>query len=83
MQKDASAEKNVIYARGPISGLQEDFARKEMFMELDRLEEGWEIELLQSPESEIIHATFYSPTGEEVGAFAKARRKALVSSKRE
>lgn len=52
-----------------------------MFLEVERLEEGWEVELTQNKGSDIVQAVFYAPSGEIVGPFSKARRQALASSK--
>ena len=52
-----------------------------MFLEIDKLEEGWQVELTQCDGSDVIQATFYSPSGEAVGAYAKARRQALASAR--
>lgn len=81
-KKKSKEAGNVVYPRGPISGLSEDFGRKEMFLEIDRFQVGWEVELKeQGPGSEIINATFFAPSGESIGAFSKARRLALAASK--
>lgn len=81
MRSGTAEEKRVVYERGAIAGLPDDFARKDMFLEIDRLEKGWEVELTQNHGSDIIQAAFYAPTGEAVGPFAKARRQALASNK--
>eukprot|EP00210_Caulerpa_lentillifera_P003786 g3617.t1 len=73
---------NVVYPRGAISGLPEDFGRKEMFLEIEKFQSGWEVELKEQQHgSEIINATFFAPSGELIGAFSKARRLAIAASK--
>lgn len=72
----------VVYPRGSISGLPEAHAsRKERFVELDDLQPGWEVELRGRKGGTTVDATFYSPTGEPVGAYVNARRAALKASK--
>lgn len=74
--QQASASGQVVYHRGPITGIPDDYAsRKERFAELDQLEAGWQVELRSRGET--VDAIFYSPDGEQVGAFATARRLAL------
>lgn len=81
-RKKSKEAGKVVYPRGPISGLSEDFGRKEMFLEIDKFQVGWEVELKeQGPGSDIINATFFAPSGESIGAFSKARRLALAASK--
>ena len=72
---------NTVYQKGPIAALPDDFARKNMFLEIDTLEQGWQVELTQCDGSDVIQATFHSPSGEAVGPYAKARRQALASSR--
>jgi hypothetical protein len=66
----------VVYEKGPVGALPEAFAsRKERFQELDGLQPGWLVELLERGDS--VDAVFYAPGGERVGPFAAARRAAL------
>jgi ribosome maturation protein SDO1 len=66
----------VVYERGPISELPEEFAsRRERFAELDGFQPGWLVELRERGDT--VDAVFYSPAGERVGPFAAARRQAL------
>jgi len=70
----------VLYARGPIAGLPEEFeARRERFAELNALQGGWEVEL--RAKGETVDAAFFSPSGAKVGAYANARRMALAAHK--
>lgn len=79
--KKQDGDSAVVYQRGPISALPDDFARKEMFEEINAFEGGWEVELTKSQGSDVIQAFFYSPSGEAIGPFAKARRQAVSASK--
>lgn len=66
----------VVYAKGPISDIPEQYAsRKERFAELDTLQPGWTVELRSRGET--VDAVFYAPSDEKVGAYANARRMAL------
>ena len=66
--------------RGPIQLIPEEHAsRRERFAELDSLEPGWEVELRNKGAA--VEASFFSPSGEKVGAFANARRMALAAHK--
>lgn len=76
-------EVEIVYERGKISDIPDDFSRKNMFMEIDLLEKGWEVSLSKRKGSDIINATFYSPSGEEIGPFVKARKMALSSSSKQ
>lgn len=49
---------------------------QERFAELDQLQPGWTVELRQKGET--IEAVFFHPSGEKAGAYANARRAALV-----
>lgn len=71
----------VVYPRGPISDVPEDFPRKELFMEINKFQDGWTVELQSRVESDVVDAVFFSPSGEAVGQFAKARRLALAANK--
>jgi hypothetical protein len=76
----ASSGQRVLYPRGSIADLPEEFAtRKERFAELDQLQPGWQVEL--SSRGETVDAVFYSPEGAKVGTFATARRQALAAHK--
>ena len=76
----AGAAGEVVYPKGPIEALPEEFAsRKERFLELDQLESGWEVELKKKGDT--VDAVFFDPRGRQVGAFAMARRQALAASK--
>jgi hypothetical protein len=76
----ASSGQRVLYPRGCIADLPEDFAtRKERFAELDQLQPGWQVEL--SSRGETVDAVFFSPEGAKVGTFATARRQALAAHK--
>ena len=86
-----------LYPRGPISALPEELAgarRKDLFDSLDKLQDGWTVELLPrggegsgagvgggGSEGAVVDAVFYSPAGDKVGTFAAARRIALAASK--
>ena len=72
----------VLY-RGSIEELPEAHAsRKERFAELDTLQPGWEVELRSAKGGgAAVEAVFFSPAGEQVGAFAAARRAALAAHK--
>jgi hypothetical protein len=66
----------VVYARGPVAGLPDEFAsRRERFEELDALQPGWQVELRERGGS--VDAVFFAPSGERAGPFAAARRAAL------
>lgn len=71
----------VIYPQGQISEIPEDFPRKELFMEIDKYQGGWTVELQSRAESDVVDAVFFAPSGEAVGQFSKARRLALAASK--
>jgi Methyl-CpG binding domain len=75
----------VVQPRGPIAKLPDQWEnRREMFREIDRLQRGWTVELRSRGTGSAggtIDAVFYDPEGEEVGAFAAARRRALAASK--
>jgi hypothetical protein len=76
----ASSGQRVLYPRGCIADLPEEFAtRKERFAELDQLQPGWQVEL--SSRGETVDAVFFSPEGAKVGTFATARRQALTAHK--
>lgn len=76
----SAAASNVVYKRGAIEGLPEEFAsRKERFVELDQLQSGWQVELISRGET--VDAVFYDPEGKKVGTFAAARRQALAAHK--
>jgi hypothetical protein len=75
-----TASGRVLYAKGSIAGLPEEFAsRKERFAELDQLQAGWEVELRSRGDT--VDAVFYAPDGTMVGTYATARRQALAASK--
>jgi hypothetical protein len=75
----------VVYARGSISGIPDQWEnRRDMFLELDRLQPGWTVELRArggSTGGVAVDAIFYDPCGEKVGVFAAARRCALQAKK--
>jgi hypothetical protein len=76
----ASSGQRVLYPRGSIADLPEEFAtRKERFAELDHLQPGWQVELRSRGET--VDAVFFSPEGAKVGTFATARRQALAAHK--
>jgi hypothetical protein len=76
----AAAGGRVLYAKGPIAGLPEEFAsRKERFAELDQLQAGWAVELRSRGDT--VDAVFYAPDGTLVGTYATARRQALAAHK--
>lgn len=76
----AGSSGRVLYARGSIGGLPEEFAsRKERFAELDQLQQGWQVELRSRGDT--VDAVFYAPEGAMVGTFAAARRQALAARK--
>ena len=53
-----------------------------MFLELDSLQEGWEVELRARGDGDTVDAIFFDPAGLKVGSYAAARRQALQASKR-
>jgi hypothetical protein len=72
----------VVYPRGPIASLPEEFAsRRDRFIELDRLQPGWGLELRRKGEGAIPDATFYAPDGTPFKSFPEARRAALAAGK--
>jgi len=72
----AATSGRVVYAKGPVADLPDQFAsRKERFIELDSLQPGWLVELVERGDS--VDAVFYAPSGAKVGPFAAARRAAL------
>eukprot|EP00884_Botryococcus_braunii_P019195 jgi/Botrbrau1/595/Bobra.0010s0059.1 len=76
------APKKVMYPRGPIAGMPEEFAgRRERFLELDSLEKGWSVELRGRDQAAVLEAVFFSPRDEEMASFADARRAALAARK--
>lgn len=76
----AGGSGRVLYPKGSISGLPEEFAsRKERFAELDQLQPGWHVELRSRGDT--VDAVFYSPGGALVGTYATARRQALAAHK--
>jgi hypothetical protein len=80
----AAVAARVVYPRGPIAALPEEHAsRKERFAELDTLQPGWTVELRSRGEGATVDAVFFSPAGEQLGAFANARRQALQAHKEE
>eukprot|EP01023_Acetabularia_acetabulum_P059313 TRINITY_DN7129_c1_g1_i1.p1 TRINITY_DN7129_c1_g1~~TRINITY_DN7129_c1_g1_i1.p1 ORF type:complete len:405 (-),score=66.86 TRINITY_DN7129_c1_g1_i1:540-1682(-) len=79
-REEAASSGQIIYPRGPIAQISDEISnRKQMFLELDSIEEGWLVELIQNGDK--IEAVFYSPTGEKAGAFVKARKQALTNRK--
>jgi ribosome maturation protein SDO1 len=76
-------EETVLYPRGPISGMPEEYAaRRERFSEIDGLQEGWTVQLqTKGGSAEVLDAVFWGPAGERIGSFAMARRRALAHSK--
>lgn len=55
---------DILYPRGPISGLPEEFeSRRERFAELDSLESGWTLELRKRKAASVVEAIFFSPSG--------------------
>eukprot|EP01026_Neomeris_dumetosa_P032873 TRINITY_DN26138_c0_g1_i9.p1 TRINITY_DN26138_c0_g1~~TRINITY_DN26138_c0_g1_i9.p1 ORF type:complete len:395 (-),score=49.50 TRINITY_DN26138_c0_g1_i9:382-1512(-) len=80
VRQEAVSSGEVIYPKGPIEQISEDIAtRKQMFLELDSIEPGWQVELVKNGDR--VEAIFYSPEGEKAGAFVKARRQALANKK--
>ncbi|KAL6773766.1 hypothetical protein ACKKBG_A22405 [Auxenochlorella protothecoides x Auxenochlorella symbiontica] len=78
----APAQETVLYPRGPIAGLPDEYAsRRERCAELDDLQAGWTIQLSSKGESGVVDAAFFSPRGARVGAYVAARRQALQASK--
>ena len=74
----------VVYAKGPVSGIPDTWEnRRDMFTEIDTLQEGWTVELRArgGGSTGAVDAVFYDPAGTHVGAFAAARRKALQASR--
>jgi ribosome maturation protein SDO1 len=76
-------EETVLYPRGPISDMPEEYAaRKERFLEIEGLQEGWTVQLqTKGGSAEVLDAVFFGPGGEKIGSFAMARRRALAHSK--
>lgn len=75
----------VLYAKGPVSGIPDTWEnRRDMFAEIDKLQEGWTVELRArgGTATGAVDAVFYDPEGKVVGAFAAARRMALQASKK-
>jgi len=79
----AKVEETVLYPRGPISGMPDEYAaRRERFAEIDELQQGWTVELqTKGGCDEVLSAIFFGPAGDKVGSFAMARRRALAHSK--
>lgn len=78
----ASPAVQVVYAKSTIADIPDTWAnRREMFKELDRLEEGWQVELRARGGGDTVDAIFYDPAGLKVGSYAAARRQALTTSK--
>eukprot|EP00892_Ulva_mutabilis_P002523 jgi/Ulvmu1/12271/UM087_0005.1 len=74
----------VAYERGAITAIPEQWAnRRAMFQELDTLQPGWTVELRArgAAAAGAVDAVFFDPAGEQVGAFAAARRRALQARK--
>ena len=74
----------VVYAKGPVSGIPDTWEnRRNMFAELDKLQEGWNVELRArgGASTGAVDAVFYDPEGTRVGAFAAARRQALQAGR--
>lgn len=80
----------VVVPRGPVADLPEEHAaRRERFAELDRLQQGWTVELRAKPGANAgdvgedgraapVDAIFFPPGGdEEVGSYALARQAAM------
>lgn len=77
-----SGKVDVVVPRTAIPDMPEEHAsRKERFMELEAIEAGWQVELIRRGEAAVPEAVFFSPDGERVGAFARARQEALRRSK--
>jgi ribosome maturation protein SDO1 len=82
VQQRVPVEEKVVYDKGPISTIPEEFAsRRDRFSEIDELQPGWTVELKTKGTSSVIDAVFYAPSGDLVGPFARARRMALAHSK--
>ena len=62
MQKGAKFD--VVYPRGPIAGMPDEFAsRRDRFAEVDELQPGWQVELKRQGRSDTLDAIFFSPDG--------------------
>lgn len=60
----AAPEEDILYPKGPISGLPEEFeSRRERFAELDDLQAGWSLELRKRRAGSVVEAVFFSPSG--------------------
>lgn len=81
MERPKPGTGSVVFARGRICEMPDDFARKELFLEIDKYQQGWKVELVSREGSEVVDAVFFSPAGDTVGPFSKARRMALAASK--
>ena len=64
LYRSEQAAGEVIYSKGPISGIPEAHAsRKDRFAELDDLQPGWQVELRGRKGGTTVDATFFSPEG--------------------
>lgn len=64
VRKETAADE-VLYSRGPVTELPDEFeSRRERFLELDKLEAGWRVELCKKRGGSTVDAVFYSPSGE-------------------
>ena len=60
----ASPREDILYPKGPIAGLPEEFeSRRERFEELDFLQPGWTLELRKRREGSAVEAVFFAPSG--------------------
>ena len=63
-ENGAVSKQDILYATGPISGIPDEFeSRRERFQELDKLQQGWTVELVQKRGSSAVDAAFFSPNG--------------------
>jgi len=78
----SSDDANILVKRGPIAALPEEHeSRRERFADIDKYQEGWEVELRAREGSSIVDAVFYSPEGDLCKTYADARRKAMAAAK--
>lgn len=63
-QARRNAEDELVYACGSVRGIPNQYeARRDRFLELDSLQEGWKVEMRRKQGGSTIDAVFYSPSG--------------------
>lgn len=79
-QRSPDPPPTVVY-RGPIDKLGEAHAsRRERFLELDKLQLNWTVELRERTIGGVVEAVFFAPDGKMYPSFAHARLQALQAS---